>query len=121
MVLLLLPLSSFGGEDNACSTNANSSPTALAQVVCWALKAHASSDRPLLAGRLGSKDSKGDGGNNNGNADSGGQELDSTPDWDGPPPPPPLRHCDNNKGGRQVKAKATQRAIAIATRVASNN
>ncbi len=43
--LLLPPL--FGGEDNACSTHANSSLTALACAVCWALKARASLVRTL--------------------------------------------------------------------------
>jgi hypothetical protein len=36
-----------------------------------------------------------------------------------PSPPPPRRH-DGDKGGRQVKAEATKRAIATASRVARN-
>jgi hypothetical protein len=36
----------FGGEDDACSKNANSSPTALGHAIFWALKAWALSDWP---------------------------------------------------------------------------
>ncbi len=49
---------SVRGEDNARSTNANSSPTALAYAVCRALKACVLSDRPLLAGPAGGKMAK---------------------------------------------------------------
>ncbi len=42
-----------GGEDKAHSTNANSSPAALAHAVCRALKARGSLDRPLPAGCTG--------------------------------------------------------------------
>jgi hypothetical protein len=65
------------------------SPTALAHAICRALKARASLVRPLPAGPTGGKDGKGNGGNNDGNAGGGSQELDCTPDWDGPPLPPP--------------------------------
>ncbi len=117
-----LPLPpSFGGEDNACSTNANSSPTMLAHAVCQVLKACTSIDRPLLAGPVGSKDGKGDGSNNNGKAGGGGQELDCAPDWDGSPLPPPYQWHNGNKGGGQVKAKVTKWAMVTATRVVSNN
>ncbi len=58
--LRLLPL--FGGEDNAHSKNADSSPTTLVHAVYQALKACALSDRPLLAGPAGGKDGKGNGG-----------------------------------------------------------
>jgi hypothetical protein len=71
MVPLLLLPSLFGGEDNTRSTNANSIPTKLAHTICPALKIHASLDRPLLAGPAGSKDSKDDGSNNNGNPGTG--------------------------------------------------
>jgi hypothetical protein len=83
-----LPLPpAFDGEDNARSTHANSSPTALAHTIFRALKDRALLVRPLPAGPTGGKDGKGDGGNNNGNAGGGGWELDRAADWDGPPPP----------------------------------
>ncbi len=62
----------FGGEDGFRSTNANSSPTALAHAVFRALKARASLNQPLPAGPAGGKDSKGYGGDNYGNASSSG-------------------------------------------------
>ncbi len=69
MVLLPPPPSpTFGREDNACSTNVNRSPTTWAHAVCQGIKARASSDRPLPAGRAGSKVGKGNGGNDDGNA-----------------------------------------------------
>jgi hypothetical protein len=68
--------------------HADSSPTALAHAICQALKACALSDQPLLASCTGGKDSKGNSGDDNGNAGRGGQELDCTLDWDGPPLPP---------------------------------
>ncbi len=37
------------------------------------------------------------------------------------PPPPPERWHDGDKGGRRVKATMTKRAMAMVTRVASNN
>jgi hypothetical protein len=79
----------FGSKDNACFRNSNSSPTALVHIICQALKAHASLDRPLPAGPVGGKDGKDDGGNDNGNTGSGGQELDHAPDRDGLFLPPP--------------------------------
>ncbi len=82
---LLLPL--FSREDNACSTNVDSSLTLLVHAICWTLKAFVSLDRPLPAGPVGGKEGEGNGSNNDGNAGSGGQELDHTPDWDGPPLP----------------------------------
>ncbi len=88
MPLLPLPLL-FGREDDAFSTHADSSPAMLAHVVCRALKAHVLLDRPLPASPKGGKDSKGDGGNNNGDVSSGGQEVDPAPDQDGLPLPPP--------------------------------
>ncbi len=36
-------------------------------------------------------------------------------------PSPSEWRCNGNKGGGQVKAKATKRVMAMATRVASNN
>ncbi len=113
----------IGGEDDVHSTNAISSPTALAHAVCQTLNARALSDRPLLAGHVGSKAGKGDGGNNDSNAGGGSQELDCAPDQDGPPLPSPIPKWrrDSNKGGKEVKAKATKRLMAMATRVASDN
>ncbi len=46
-----LPL--VGLEEDACSTNADSSPTTLTHAVCRALKAHALLDRPLPARCVG--------------------------------------------------------------------
>ncbi len=77
------------GEDNACSTHANSRPTALVHAVCQALKARTLSVQPLPAGPAGGKDGKGDSGNNDGNAGGGGQELDCALDRDGPSLLPP--------------------------------
>jgi hypothetical protein len=76
---LLLPL--IGGEDDAHSTNADSSPAVSASAVCWALKACVLLDQPLPAGHAGSKDSKRDCGNNN------KAKLDRALDQDDPPPP----------------------------------
>ncbi len=72
------------GEDNIHSTNANTRSTVLVHTVCRVFKAHASLARPHPAGRTGrnngkgdrSNVGKGDGGNNDGNADGSGQELD---------------------------------------------
>jgi hypothetical protein len=77
-----------GGDDNAHFTSADSSPTALAYTVCWALKACGSLDQPLPASHVGNKDDKGNGGDNDGNAGGSGQELNCAPDRDGPPLPP---------------------------------
>ncbi len=52
----LLPV--FDGEDNTRSTHTNSSSTASAHAVCWALKARASLVRPLPAGPTGGKTAK---------------------------------------------------------------
>ncbi len=79
-----------GGEDDAHSANVNSSPTASAHAICRALKACVSWDWPLLASFAGSKDSKGNGGNDDGDGCGGSQEFNRVPDWDGPPPLPPL-------------------------------
>jgi hypothetical protein len=87
-LLLLPPL--IGGEDNARSTNANSSPATSAHAVFQALKAPALLDQPLLASCAGGKDSKGDSGNNN------CVKLDHALDQDFPPLPPPL------SGGRMA-------------------
>jgi hypothetical protein len=92
----------------------DSSPAALVHAVFQALKARTLSDRPLPTGHAGNKDGKGDCGNNN------GPQLDHPPDQDDPPLPPPKQWCDGNKGGGQVNAKATKRAMAMAMRVASN-
>jgi hypothetical protein len=63
------------------------------------------------AGTAGGKDSKGDGGNNSGNAGSGSQELDRSPDQDGPPPPP-LAAMQRRQGWQaSVEAKVTKRAM----------
>ncbi len=82
MVLPLPLLPPFGREDNTCSTNTNSSPTASTHTDCGALKASAYLDWPLPAGPTDSKDGKGndDGGDNNSNASGSNQELDCTPD-----------------------------------------
>jgi hypothetical protein len=85
--LLLPPL--FDKEEDIHSMHADSSPTTSAHAVCRALKARASLVWPLPAGPAGSKDSKGDGRDNDGNAGGGGQELDHALDWDGPSLPPP--------------------------------
>jgi hypothetical protein len=81
---LLLP-PSFGKEDDTCSTHTNSSSTTSAHAICRVLKAHALLVWPLPASPVGGKDGKGDSDNNDGNAGSGGQELDCATDWDGPP------------------------------------
>jgi hypothetical protein len=52
---------SVGKEDDACYTNADSSPATLAQTVCQALESRASLDRPLPAGCAGGKGSDDDG------------------------------------------------------------
>jgi hypothetical protein len=65
-----------GRKEDACSRNANSSPTTLVHAISRALKANASLDRPLPASLVGNKDVKGDGGNDNGHTTRGGQELD---------------------------------------------
>jgi hypothetical protein len=62
-------------------------------------------DWPLPAGCAGSKD-------DNGNA-SGSIKMVL--------PSPPKRRRNSDKDSKQVKAKETKRATAIATRVASNN
>ncbi len=79
----------FGGEDNTCFTNANSSPTALAHAICQALKARVTLDQPLMASPTGGKDGKGNGCNDDGNSGSGGRDLDHAHDQDGPLLPPP--------------------------------
>jgi hypothetical protein len=55
-----------GEEDDACYTNANSSPATLAQAVCWVLESHASLDLPLPARHAGGKGGNDDGGTDNG-------------------------------------------------------
>ncbi len=47
------PPPSVGKEDDACYTNANSSPPMSAQTVCQALESHALLDWPLLTGHTG--------------------------------------------------------------------
>jgi hypothetical protein len=74
-----------GGEDDTRSTSTDSSPTVLANAVCQTLKARTSLDRPLPAGCVGGKDGKGNGSNGDGDAGGSNQELDHSPDWDGPP------------------------------------
>ncbi len=82
--LLPLPLPPLiGGENDTHSTNTNSSPALSVQAVSWALKARVLLDRPLLASRAGSKNGKGDCGNDN------GAKLDHAPDQDDPPLHPP--------------------------------
>jgi hypothetical protein len=51
----LLPPPSVGEEDDACYTNADSSPATSAQAICRALESRASLDRPLPAGHAGAK------------------------------------------------------------------
>jgi hypothetical protein len=48
-----LPPLPVGKEDDACYTNANSSPPTLVQAVCQALESHVWLDRPLKAGCMG--------------------------------------------------------------------
>jgi hypothetical protein len=62
------PLPSDGKEDDACYTNADSSPATSAQAVCRALESRALLDRPLPAGRACGK-----GGDDDGGTDDGGQ------------------------------------------------
>jgi hypothetical protein len=62
------PPLSVGKEDDACYTNADSSPATSAQAVCRALESRASLDRPLPAGLAGGK-----GGDDDGGTDGGGQ------------------------------------------------
>ncbi len=82
--------------------------------VCWALNARALFDRPLLAVRAGGKGGDDDGGNGGGRSWIMHQiemVLSS----------PPERQRNSKESGRQVKAEATKRAIAMAMRVASND
>jgi hypothetical protein len=101
-------------EDDACYMNADSSPTTYAHTVCRALNACALFEQPLPAGCAGDK-----GGNNDGGTSGGGRywivrRIGMVL------PSPPERQRNSNEGGRQVKTEATKRAIATATRVASN-
>jgi hypothetical protein len=48
-------------------------------------------------------------------------KLNCTLDQDGPPLPSPTQRRNGDKGGRQMKAMATKRAMTMATRVASND
>ncbi len=86
----------------------------LAQAICRALKARALSDRP--GGHAGGK-----GGNNDGSTGSGGGQSWTAHQLVWSSPLPPEWGCNCNKGGRQVKAEATKRVIAMAMRVASND
>jgi hypothetical protein len=63
-----LPPLLVGKEDDACYTNAVSSPATLAQAVCRALEFRASLDRPLSASCTGGK-----GSDNDGSTGGGGQ------------------------------------------------
>jgi hypothetical protein len=56
----------IGEEDDACYTNANSSPATSAHAVCRALESRALLDRPLPAGHAGNKGSDNDGGTDSG-------------------------------------------------------
>ncbi len=60
--LLLLPL--FSGEDKAYSANTDSSLTTLAHAICQALKACVLLDWPLPASPVGGNNGKGKGGDN---------------------------------------------------------
>jgi hypothetical protein len=60
------PPPSVGEEDDACYTNANSSPATSVQAVCRALESRVLLDRPLPAGRAGSKGGDDDGGTDGG-------------------------------------------------------
>jgi hypothetical protein len=60
------PLLLVGEEEDACYTNANSSPATWAQAVCRALESRASLDRPHPANCAGGKGSNNDGGTNGG-------------------------------------------------------
>jgi hypothetical protein len=71
----LLPLL-VSGKDNACSTNVDSSPTLLTHSVYRALKARMLLDQPIPAGGAGSKNGKGNSGDNNCNTGAIGRELD---------------------------------------------
>jgi hypothetical protein len=102
-------------EDGACYTNTNSSSATSAHAICQALNARTLFDSPskpvvreakaatmmvapVAAATIGSH---------------------ARLVWSSPPPLEQWRN--SNKGGRQVKAEATKRAIATATRVASND
>ncbi len=61
------PTPSVDVVDDACYTNAHSSPATLAHAVCWVLEARTLLDQPLLAGCTGGK-----GGNNEGGTGGGG-------------------------------------------------
>jgi hypothetical protein len=69
----LSPPQLVGGKDNTHSTSAVSSPTLLAHAIYRALEACVLSDQPLPAGGTASKEGKGDGGDDNGNAGTIGQ------------------------------------------------
>jgi hypothetical protein len=57
----LPPQPLVGAEDDACYTNADSSPATLVQAVCQALESHTSLDQPLPASCVGGKGSNDDG------------------------------------------------------------
>jgi hypothetical protein len=65
-MLPLPPLPLVGEEDDACFTNAHSSPAMSAQAVCRALESRTSLDRPLLASRADGKGGDDDGGTGGG-------------------------------------------------------
>jgi hypothetical protein len=58
----LLPPPLVSKEDDACYTNANSSPTTSLQAICRALESRALLDQPLPAGCMGGKGGNDDGG-----------------------------------------------------------
>jgi hypothetical protein len=111
----LPPPPSVGVEDDACYTNADSSPAMLAHTICQALNARTLFDQPLLASRAGGKGSDDDG-----STSGSGQSWIARRIGMVLPSPSKCRH-NSNKGGGQVKAEAMKRAIATAMRVASNN
>ncbi len=77
-------------------------------------------DRPLLASPTGGKDGKGNGSNDNGNAGSGGRELDCAPDTDGHPLSP-LATAQLQQGLWASEARATKRVMVTVMRTASND
>ncbi len=80
------PQSLVSEEDYAHSTDADSSPAALAHSICRALKAHVLVDQSLPSGCVGIKDGKDDDRDDNSDASDGGRDSDLAPDRDGPPP-----------------------------------
>jgi hypothetical protein len=111
----ILPLPLVGVDNDVCSMNVVSSPAMSAHAVYQALKAHTLLDRPLPASCAGGKGGNDDGG-------TIGSSHSWIAHWIGMVLPlPPEQRPYGNEGGRRVKAKATKRVIAMATRAACND